>query len=101
PASVEPHRTWRDGDTVTVTLPKALRLEPTPGDPRRVAVLWGPLVLAGNLGLEPGPWGGRRGGLGQPPPLIVAERPVTDWVKPVPGRPGEFRTEGALEGREV
>src|SRR4029453_13671268 len=116
PASVEPHRTWRDGDTVTVTLPKALRLEPTPDDPRRVAVLWGPLVLAGNLGLEPERgggrpggrghrrrwaaaerWRGRRGGLGQPPPLIVAERPVTDGVKPVPGRPGEFRTEGALE----
>src|SRR4030095_1293244 len=70
PAYVELDRTWRDGDTVTVTLPKALRLEPTPDDPRRVAVLWGPLVLAGNLGLEPAPGEGRRGGPGAAPPHI-------------------------------
>src|SRR4029453_3074687 len=42
PAYVELDRTWRDGDTVTVTLPKALRLEPTPDDPRRVAGGGGP-----------------------------------------------------------
>jgi hypothetical protein len=34
-------------------MPKALRLEPTPDMPRRVAILWGPLVLAGNLGRSP------------------------------------------------
>ena len=33
PAYVELDRTWKDGDVVTVTLPKALRLEPTPDDP--------------------------------------------------------------------
>ena len=101
PAYVEVDRTWKDGDTVSVTLPKTLRLEPTPDNPRRVAILWGPLVLAANLGLEPEPWEERRGGLAPPPPLLVGDRPVTEWVKPSPGRPGEFRTEGALEGRDV
>jgi DUF1680 family protein len=101
PAYVELARTWKDGDQVAVTLPKTLRVEPAPDNPRRVAILWGPLVLAGNLGLEPELGLERRGALLQPPPLITAERPVADWVKPAPGRPGEFRTEGALEGRDL
>jgi len=101
PAFVELDRTWKDGDAVSVTLPKTLRLEPTPDNPRRVAILWGPLVLAANLGLEPEPWEERRAGLAPTPPLIVGERPVADWVKPTPNRPGEFRTEGAFEGRDV
>jgi DUF1680 family protein len=101
PAYVALDRTWKDGDTVAVALPKTLRLEPAPDDPRRVAILWGPLVLAANLGQEPEPWEERIGDLAPTPPLIVAERPVADWVKPVPGRPGEFRTEGAFEGRDV
>ncbi|HVR71812.1 MAG TPA: beta-L-arabinofuranosidase domain-containing protein [Vicinamibacteria bacterium] len=101
PAYVELDRTWKDGDQVRVTLPKSLRLEPAPDNPRRVAILWGPLVLAGNLGLEPDIGDERRGLLSQPPPLITAERPVAEWVKPAPGRPGEFRTEGALEGRDL
>jgi DUF1680 family protein len=101
PGYVELTRTWKDGDRVAVSLPKALRLEPVPDNPRRVAILWGPLVLAGNLGLEPEPGEDRRGALPQAPPLLTAERPVADWVEPVPDRAGEFRTLGALEGREV
>ena len=102
PAFVRIDRLWKDGDVVRVTLPKTLRLEPTPDDPRRVAILWGPLVLAANLGLEPEPWEEERhAGLAQMPPLLVGERPVADWVTPIPDRPGEFRTKGALEGRDV
>jgi uncharacterized protein len=102
PAFVRLDRVWKDGDAVLVTLPKTLRLEPTPDEPRRVAILWGPLVLAANLGLEPEPWEEERhAGLAQMPPLLVGDRPVADWVKPVPDRPGEFRTQGALEGRDV
>ncbi|HEX7051774.1 MAG TPA: beta-L-arabinofuranosidase domain-containing protein [Longimicrobiales bacterium] len=101
---VEVKRSWRSGDVVEVTLPKSLRLEPTPDDPRRVAIMWGPLVLAGDLGPEPR---GRRdrdqeegGGDGWPvvPVFVAAEKPVETWVKPVPGEPGHFRTDGV--GRE-
>jgi DUF1680 family protein len=103
PGYVELDRTWKDGDEVAVTMPKALRLEPTPDLPRRVAILWGPLVLAGNLGSEPDRGLGEdmRGPLPQAPPMIAAERPVADWVKPAPGRPGEFRTDAAVEGRDL
>jgi uncharacterized protein len=103
PAYVELDRTWRDGDVVAVSMPKALHLEPTPDNPRRVAILWGPLVLAGNLGPEPdrGLGDDMRGPLPQAPPMIAAERAVIDWIKPAAGRPGEFRTEAAVEGRDL
>jgi len=100
PAYVELDRTWKDGDQVTVALPKVLRLEPTPDNPRRAAILWGPLVLAGNLGWEPDPED-RRGPLPQAPPMIAAERPLTEWIRPASDRPGEFRTHAAVEGRDL
>ncbi|HZF41413.1 MAG TPA: DUF6805 domain-containing protein, partial [Blastocatellia bacterium] len=97
---VELKRKWKSGDTVAVTLPKTLRLEPAPDNTRVAAILWGPLVLAGDLG--PASAGGERGGrAGQSvniPALVAAERPLADWLKPVSGKPGNFRSDGA--GRE-
>ncbi len=92
-AYVELTRTWKSGDAVEVTLPKTLRLEPTPDNPRVAAIMWGPLVLAADLGPE------RQRGRGaaavaEPPTIpvfVAAERPVGDWVKPVPGETGHFR----------
>ena len=49
-ATVE--REWRDGDVVEVRLPMSLRFEPTPDDPARGAFLFGPIVLAADLGAE-------------------------------------------------
>ena len=45
-------RTWREGDRVEVTYPMSLRLEATPDNPQRAAVLYGPVVLAGERGTE-------------------------------------------------
>ncbi len=39
-------RTWKRGDTITLTLPMRLRSEPTPDDPGMVAQLKGPVVMA-------------------------------------------------------
>ena len=47
---VEITRAWKKGDTVELVLPKTLRTEPLPDNPNRLAVMWGPLVLAGDLG---------------------------------------------------
>jgi hypothetical protein len=98
---VEVKRVWKTGDVVEVRLPKSLRVEALPDNPRRGSLLWGPLVLAGDLGPEPA-----RGRAEEPPrpappkvPVFVAaERPVETWLKPVPGAPGRFRTDGV--GRE-
>ena len=87
---VEIARTWKAGDTVQIVLPKTLRTEPLADNPNRFAVMWGPLVLAGDLGPEianraPGP---------EVPVFVAAAQPVTNWLKPVDGKPGTFRTTG-------
>jgi hypothetical protein len=46
-------KTWADGDTITLSLPMELRQEPLPGDESIVAALYGPLVLAADLGAGP------------------------------------------------
>jgi DUF1680 family protein len=100
---VELQRTWKSGDIVEVTLPKALHLEPLSDNPRRVAILWGPLVLAGDLGpeAERGRDRGARAEQPKVPIFLAAERPVTDWLKPVPGKTGQFRTDGVGRDTDV
>jgi len=95
---VELKRTWKSGDRVELTLPKALHLEPLPDDPRRVAILWGPLVLAGDLGPEGDFAAWKPGAI---PVLVAADRPVADWLKPVPGQPGDFRSDGVGREKDV
>jgi DUF1680 family protein len=95
---VEITRSWMPGDEITLALPKSLKLERLKDNPKKAAVLWGPLVLAGDLGAAP-----RRGDDGDgdgvraaaPEPVaLVTERPVTDWLRPVAGKPGVFRSAG-------
>lgn len=103
---VELERTWKSGDAVDLVLPKTLRLEPLPDNPGRVALMWGPLVLAGDLGPVQ-----RRGGRGEgaaPPPtpptvpvFVAADRDVSKWLKPVAGSPGSFRSDGVGRDRDV
>ncbi len=102
-AYVEIKRVWKSGDTIEMKLPKSLYLEPAPDDPTVTAIMWGPLVLAGDLGPERERF--RRGEGEQPtaktlvasavPPLLVASpRPVNEWVKPIADKPGYFRIIG-------
>ena len=95
-------RTWKTGDTVEVTLPKHLRLEALPDNPRRVAILWGALVLAGDLGPEP--TRGRRQSWQERervPVMVAADQPVADWLQPVSGKPGHFRSAGVGRAKDV
>ncbi len=99
---VELKRRWKSGDVVTLALPKTLRLEPLPDNQRVAAIMWGPLVLAGDLGPEPERGSGARFAPTQNVPMFVAaERPVTDWVKPVVGKAGSFHTDGVGRDRDV
>ena len=45
-------RFWKNGDTVTYQLPMSLHSEPLTGNPRQRALLYGPIVLAADLGRE-------------------------------------------------
>jgi uncharacterized protein len=91
---VEIDRTWTTGDTVSLVLPKRLRVERLGDDPTRAAIMWGPLVLAGDLGAAPA----RNRTEGQQPapaaPALVTDKPVTDWLRPIADRPGAFRAGG-------
>ena len=85
---VELNRTWKTGDTVELTMPKSLRLEPTPDDKRVAAIMWGPLVLAGDMGPRRE---GRVAPALQIPVLVADGKPVSDWVTPVASRQGDFQ----------
>ncbi len=101
---VELKRTWKTGDAIELTLPKALHLERFANDPHRAAIMWGPLVLAGDLGAEPERTGGRggQGPINVDIPSIVTEGPTpADWIKPVAGKPGTFRTDGVGKSRDI
>lgn len=88
---IELKRKWKTGDTVALTLPKALRLEGLPDNARVAAIMWGPLVLAGDLGPD-NRSGDRSAEPNRVPVFVSAERPLTDWLKPVSGKPGSFRS---------
>ncbi|MBN1568087.1 MAG: glycoside hydrolase family 127 protein [Acidobacteria bacterium] len=45
-------RKWNNGDKVLIGFPMSLHMETMPDDPSIVAFLYGPLVLAGDLGME-------------------------------------------------
>ncbi len=115
---VDIKRQWRAGDKVTVKLPKKLHLEPVPDNDRRVAIMWGPLTLAGNLGEQPERRGGRRGaggvggggpgrrrggrgGVEDTPALLAAGMPVEEWLLPDADNAGRFRTEGIGRNRDI
>lgn len=45
-------RVWKAGDRVEMDLPMRIRVEAMPDDPQMRAVLYGPIVLAGDLGTK-------------------------------------------------
>jgi DUF1680 family protein len=94
-------RTWKNGDRVEMSLPMRLHIEAMPDDSKVQAVLYGPVVLAGDLGNEGlteamivGPNAPRM----QRTPITVpsfkaAGADPASWIKPGDG-PLSFRTTG-------
>jgi hypothetical protein len=81
-------------------MPKTLRKEALADNPNRFAVMWGPLVLAGDLGPA---LNGQQAREPRPdvPVLVAPEQPVANWLKPVAGKPGTFRTTGVGLKQEI
>jgi DUF1680 family protein len=95
---VEITRSWRSGDRIALTLPKTLRLERLSDDPKKAVVMWGPLVMAGDLGAAPrrrddGDGDGVRA-VAPEPVALVTSRPLNEWLKPIAGKPGSYRASG-------
>ena len=113
------NRAWKAGDRIEMELPMHLHMEAMPDDPRQQAFLYGPLVLAGDLGNEGlteahicGPNlrvgapnveqnGSPLAPVNQTPPIGPVEIPTFkaagrdpgEWIKPT-DQPGVFRTVG-------
>jgi uncharacterized protein len=96
-------RVWRQGDTVDLTLPKVLRKEPLPDNPNRMAFIWGPLVLAADLGQEVRRNDSDEENLPAPSDsaLVVANEPLQQWLKPESGKPGWFKTTGVGLAQDI
>ena len=106
-ASAEPgsyltlSRVWHSGDQVEISLPMSLRVESMPDDQRTQAFLYGPVVLAGDLGdsgLTPDLITGTSAPKLRDLPIDVpkfragSSDPAT-WIKPADA-PLSFRTAG-------
>lgn len=95
-------RVWKKGDRIELELPMRLNAEPTPDDPKLQALLYGPIVLAGELGTE---------GLTEAlvrnvqapatskapmavPDLVATGDDPSAWIKPAGTAPLSFRTTG-------
>lgn len=72
-------RTWNNLDKIDVDFPMALYSEPMPDNPNRIALLYGPVVLAGQLGdTMPDPVYGT-------PVLLTDNHDVNGWAKKADG----------------
>jgi len=91
-------RTWRTGDKIEVNIPFSLRLESMPDDSNRVAVMYGPLVLAGDLG--PVKDSASKDALFVPV-MMTENRDPSKWMKPVEGKPNTFITFNTGRPRDV
>jgi uncharacterized protein len=80
-------RHWKKGDRIKLEWPMTLYTEPIPDNPDRVAFLYGPIVLAGQLGPTiPDPVYGV-------PVLLTEDKMVSRWVQPLE-KPLHFKTKG-------
>lgn len=94
-------RTWRNGDRVDFEMPMRLRIEAMPDDPTLQAVLYGPVVLAGDLGstgLTPDMIVGPNAPRPQRIPIDIpvfraASSDPNSWIKPA-GKLLNFNTTG-------
>jgi uncharacterized protein len=93
---IELSRRWVTGDRIEVALPQTLHLEATPDNARRVAILRGPLVLAGDLGPE-----SEDGSVPEIPVLVTNERPVSAWLRADENQTGVWKTQGVGVPRDV
>ena len=97
-------REWRDGDTIEVSLPMQLTSEPLAGDPSTRAALYGPLVLAANLGPGPegaplrigndDPWAKQAHLPAAEPNPVVQGSEVGDWMEVVSAKDLSFKSRG-------
>jgi DUF1680 family protein len=94
----EIRREWKNGDTVEISFPMVLRTEAMPDNPNRIAIFYGPTLLAAVLGPQNDPNANR---VDYVPVILTESKPVNDWVKPVSLKDLTFKTVGVGKPRDV
>ena len=78
---------WKKGDEIEFDFPMNLYTESMPDNSNRIAIKYGPLVMAGQLGKQmPDPVYGT-------PVLLTDNKNVNDWIKPT-AQPLQFEMKG-------
>jgi uncharacterized protein len=98
-------RRWQDGDKVEVSFPMSFHTAPLPDDDTLQAAMYGPLVLAAQMGKEelskemiygdPGPDDKKQQTI--PMPEVNSTPDPASWLKKVPGEGLQFQTVGQTE----
>lgn len=111
-------RDWQAGDEIAVTLPMALHKHEAKGFEAEgfeaggaalVAFMYGPVVLAGQLGRDNYPESDilddhlklNNHPLIDVPTLVTAEQDITEWIKPIEGQPISFQIEAIGQPGDV
>jgi DUF1680 family protein len=87
---IEISKKWKNHDLVEVEFPFPLQLENMPDDANRVAIKYGPLILAGDLGEV------NDTNAFNPefvPVLMTENRQAREWLSPVSNQPNTFQLE--------
>lgn len=93
---------WKAGDKIIITMPQGFHFESTQDDPSMVAILQGPIVMAGELGAGKMPgsdlvrnalqWNGWQPVQNDIPTLIVNKQMPQQWIKPLADSPLHYST---------
>ena len=83
---------WKNGDRIEINFPMHLYTEAIPGKSEQCAVLFGPLVLAGEL---------KNGSDSVAPVMRADERVPAEWLQPVAGEQLTFETKMAGYPRDL
>jgi len=80
------NRKWSNHDKLQVIVPMSLYTEAMPDNANRIAFLYGPLVLAGDLGKK------ELSDFHDVPVFLASNHNISDWIKPVSDQPLTFKT---------
>jgi DUF1680 family protein len=102
-------RQWNDGDKIAIRLPMSLHLRPARDKEDLISIMYGPVVLAGELGAQGMPedvcasQAAHSGSMDPPVPVLLvdANKDPASWVKRVPGKQLRFKTVGAGKPNDV
>jgi uncharacterized protein len=106
---LELHRVWKDGDRVELSLPMSLHVCPIPDDHTLQAVMYGPLVLAGQFGEQgitkantyPGYETAPKENAAPVPAIANNSKNETGWVEPSSGAALAFRSTGQQQNFDL